>query len=215
MFVVPTRIWEYVVTAFLIILAPGPTVLFVVARAISWGRAAAVASVLGNNLGAFLISLLIALGLGPILQSSEIAFLGVQVAGGLYLIYLGVQAIRHSEVHAGDMKNVTGSKPTFLKSVKDGFIVGILNPKVWVFFAAILPQFVDRSAGRITSQLIFMGTIFAFIAFFSDSSWGILAGTIRNWLATETKRLVAMRRFGGLVMVLLGLFTLWTAARSR
>lgn len=215
MFVVPTRIWEYVVTAFLIILAPGPTVLFVVARAISWGRAAAVASVLGNNLGAFLISLLIALGLGPILQSSEIAFLGVQVAGGLYLIYLGVQAIRHSEVHAGDMKNVSGAKPTFLKSVKDGFIVGILNPKVWVFFAAILPQFVDRSAGRITSQLIFMGTIFAFIAFFSDSSWGILAGTIRNWLATETKRLVAMRRFGGLVMVLLGLFTLWTAARSR
>ena len=212
---VPTRIWEYFVTAFLIILAPGPTVLFVVARAITWGRTAAVASVLGNNLGAFLISLLIALGLGPILQNSEIAYLGVQVAGGLYLIYLGIQAIRHSEVHAGDMTHVSGAKPNFFKSVKDGFIVGILNPKVWVFFAAILPQFVDRSAGRITSQLIFMGMIFAFIAFFSDSSWGILAGTIRNWLATETKRLVAMRRIGGLVMVLLGLFTLWTAARNR
>lgn len=214
MLVVPTRIWEYVVTAFLIILAPGPTVLFVIARAISWGRATAVASVLGNNLGAFLISLLIALGLGPILQSSDIAYLGVQVAGGLYLIYLGIQAIRHSEVHAGDMKNVVGSKPSFWNSAKDGFVVGILNPKVWVFFAAILPQFVDRSAGHITSQLIFMGSIFAFIAFFSDSTWGIIAGTIRNWLANETKRLVAMRIIGGVVMILLGIFTLWTAVRN-
>ena len=88
MLVIPTRIWEYVVTAFLIILAPGPTVLFVIARAISWGKAAAVASVLGNNVGAFIVSLLIAFGLGPILQSSTIAFVTVQIAGGLYLMYL-------------------------------------------------------------------------------------------------------------------------------
>ena len=215
MFVIPTRIWEYVVTAFLIILAPGPTVLFVIARAISWGKAAAVASVLGNNVGAFLISILIALGLGPILQSSDLAFLGVQVAGGLYLIYLGIQAIRHSEIHAGDMTNVSGSRPSFLQSVKDGFIVGILNPKVWVFFAAILPQFVDRKAGHVTGQLLLMGAIFAFIAFFSDSTWGVIAGTIRTWLATETKRLVTMRVIGGCVMILLGLFTLWTAIRHK
>ena len=212
---VPTRIWEYVLTAFLIILAPGPTVLFVIARAISWGRAAAVASVLGNNLGAFLISLLIALGLGPILQSSDLTYLGVQLAGGSYLIYLGVQAIRHSEVHAGDMTNIEGVRPSFFKSAKDGFVVGILNPKVWVFFAAILPQFVDRKAGHVTSQLILMGSIFAVIAFFSDSSWGIIAGTIRNWLSTERKRLVVMRIIGGAVMILLGIFTLWTAVRNR
>ena len=113
---IPTRIWEYVATAFLIILAPGPTVLFVIARAISWGRATAVASVLGNNIGAFLVSLLIAFGLGPILQSSTTAFLSVQISGGLYLIYLGISAIRHSEVHAGDMKNVSGEKPSFSRS---------------------------------------------------------------------------------------------------
>jgi threonine/homoserine/homoserine lactone efflux protein len=208
---VPTRIWEYVVTAFLIILAPGPTVLFVIARAISWGKASAVASVLGNNIGAFLISLLIAFGLGPILQSSKAAFISVQVVGGLYLMYLGIQAIRHSEIHAGDMTKVVGSKPTFYQSAKDGFIVGILNPKVWVFFAAILPQFVDRNKGHVTAQLILMGAIFSFIAFFSDSSWGVIAGIIRSWLATETKRLVRMRVFGGAVMILLGLFTLWTA----
>ena len=215
MFVVPTRIWEYAVTAFLIILAPGPTVLFVIARAISWGKAPAVASVLGNNIGAFLISLLIAFGLGPILQHSTLAFVSVQVAGGLYLIYLGIQAIRHSSIHAGDMKNVSGGRPSNWQSAKDGFIVGILNPKVWVFFAAILPQFVDRKAGHVTGQLILMGAIFTFIAFFSDSTWGIVAGIIRNWLATETKRLVRMRITGGVVMVLLGIFTLYTAARNH
>ena len=215
MLVVPTRIWEYVATAFLIILAPGPTVLFVIARAISWGKSSAVASVLGNNIGAFLISLLIAFGLGPILQHSTLAFLSVQVAGGLYLIYLGWQAIKHSEIHAGDMRNVSGDKPTLFRSARDGFIVGVLNPKVWVFFAAILPQFVDRPAGHITSQLVLMGAIFTAIAFFSDSSWGILAGIIRNWLATETKRLVRMRISGGVVMIILGLFTLWTAARHH
>ena len=215
MIVIPTRIWEYVVTAILIILAPGPTVLFVIARAISWGKASAVASVLGNNVGAFLISLLIAFGLGPILQHSTIAFLSVQIAGGLYLIYLGWQAIKHSEIHAGDMKNISGERPSLFKSARDGFFVGVLNPKVWVFFAAILPQFLDRKAGHITSQLILMGAIFTFIAFFSDSSWGILAGIIRNWLATETKRLVRMRMTGGLVMIILGIFTLWTAFRHH
>ena len=158
---------------------------------------------------------MIAFGLGPILQHSTIAFLSVQIAGGLYLIYLGWQAIKHSEIHAGDMKNVSGDRPSLFKSARDGFFVGVLNPKVWVFFAAILPQFVDRKAGNITSQLILMGAIFTFIAFFSDSSWGILAGIIRNWLATETKRLVRMRIIGGLVMILLGIFTLWTAFRHH
>ena len=84
-----------------------------------------------------------------------------------------------------------------------------------VFFAAILPQFVDREAGKVTSQLILMGAIFAVIALFSDGTWGILAGTIRNWLATELKRLVFMRMTGGIVMIILGLFTLLSAIRGQ
>ena len=84
-----------------------------------------------------------------------------------------------------------------------------------VFFAAILPQFVDREAGNITSQLILMGAIFALLALFFDSGWGILAGTIRNWLATELKRLVLMRMTGGGVMIILGSFTLLSAIRGE
>lgn len=213
--VVPSRIWEYFIAAVVIVLAPGPSVLFVIARAIAWGRATAVATVIGNVTGAFTLSVVVAVGLGPILQRSEIAFISVQVLGGLYLIYLGITAIKHSQIHASDMTNQGDIRPSKWRSMREGFWVGALNPKGMVFFAAILPQFVDREAGNITSQLILMGAIFALLALFFDSGWGILAGTIRNWLATELKRLVLMRMTGGVVMIILGLLTLLSAIRGE
>ena len=213
--IVPSRIWEYCIAAMVIILAPGPSVLFVLARAIAWGRATAVATVAGNVTGAFTLSVVVAIGLGPILQRSEIAFISVQVLGGLYLVYLGITAIKHSQIHASDMANQGDIRPSTWRSMREGFWVGALNPKGMVFFAAILPQFVDREAGNVTSQLILMGAIFAVLAFFSDGGWGILAGTIRNWLATELKRLVFMRMTGGVVMIILGLLTLLSAIRGE
>ena len=213
--VVPSRIWEYFIAAVVIVLAPGPSVLFVIARAIAWGRATAVATVLGNVTGAFTLSVVVAVGLGPILQRSEIAFISVQVLGGLYLVYLGITAIKHSQIHANDITNQGDIRPSKWRSMREGFWVGALNPKGMVFFAAILPQFVDREAGNITSQLILMGAIFALLALFFDSGWGVLAGTIRNWLATELKRLVLMRMTGGIVMIVLGLLTLLSAIRGQ
>ena len=215
LFVIPSRLWEYCIAAMIIILAPGPSVLFVIARAIAWGRATAVATVAGNVMGAFALSVVVAVGLGPILQRSDLAFISVQVLGGCYLIYLGISAIKHSQIHASDMASQGDIRPSKWKSMREGFWVGALNPKGIVFFAAILPQFVDRNAGNITSQLILMGAIFAVLAFFSDGSWGILAGTIRNWLATELRRLVRMRMAGGIVMITLGLFTLISAIRGQ
>jgi threonine/homoserine/homoserine lactone efflux protein len=205
---IPSRFPEYLVAAILIILAPGPSVLFAIARAISWGRAAAIATVAGNALGMFTLSVLVAFGLGPILQRSEIAFISVQVLGGLYLIYLGIEAIRHSRVQAAEMINQGEVRPTALRSVRDGFWVGALNPKGLVFFAAILPQFLDRDGSNLTSQLLFMGATFAILALIGDGTWGVLAGTVRNWMANTPSRLIAMRRAGGVVMILLGVFTL-------
>ena len=212
--IVPTRVWEYVIAAVVIILAPGPSVLFVIARAVAWGRATAVATVLGNVLGSFSLSIIVALGVGPILQRSVLAFNAVQILGGAYIVYLGIQAIRHSQVHAEDMTNQGDEKPTVRKSIREGYFVGILNPKALVFFAAILPQFIDRERGSVTAQLLLLGAIFTVIAFVSDGSWGLLAGTIRNWLATDVKRLVRMRVTGGVVMICLGLFTLASAIHN-
>ena len=208
---IPSRYPEYLATTIIIILAPGPSVLFTIARAISWGRAAAVATVAGNVTGAFVVSLIVAFGLGPILQRSALAFTSVQILGGLYLIYLGIDAIRHSQIHASEMVNQGDARPSMLRSMRDGFWVGALNPKVLVFFAAILPQFVDRDGRSITAQLILMGATFTIIAFIGDSTWGLIAGTIRQQIARSPSRLVTMRRIGGLVMIGLGLFTLATA----
>jgi len=207
----PARIPEYLVAAIVIILAPGPSVLFAIARAISWGRATAIATVAGNALGMFTLSVLVAFGLGPILQRSEIAFLAVQILGGLYLIYLGIEAIRHSRIEAADMVNQGEVRPSQFRSMRDGFWVGALNPKGLVFFAAILPQFLDRDGSNLTFQLLLMGATFAILAFIGDGTWGLLAGTVRNSMANSPTRLVLMRRIGGVVMILLGVFTLTSA----
>ena len=208
---IPSRLWEYLIATVLIILAPGPSVLFTIARAIAWGRVAALATVIGNAFGMFLVSVLVAFGLGPLLQSSKLFYNGVQWAGGAYLIYLGYAAIAASRVDAQVMQNTEGSKPTFFTSLKNGFWVGVLNPKSIVFFAAILPQFVDQEKNNVTAQLLLLGAIFAAIALISDGSYGLLAGTVRSWLAGDVKRLIFMRRFGGVVMIGLGIFTIFSA----
>jgi threonine/homoserine/homoserine lactone efflux protein len=211
-FPLPARYPEYLVAAILIILAPGPSVLFAIARAIAWGRATAIATVAGNALGMFSLSILIAFGLGPILEQSELAFISVQILGGLYLIYLGIDALRHSKVHAEDMVNQGNTRPSAIKSIKDGFWVGALNPKGLVFFAAILPQFLDKDSANLTAQLLLMGATFALLAFLGDGTWGILAGTVRIWMANSPVRLIRLRQLGGVVIVLLGIFTLISAA---
>jgi threonine/homoserine/homoserine lactone efflux protein len=197
-----------------IILAPGPSVLFVIARAIAWGRATAVFTVAGNVTGAFSLSVFVALGLGPVLERSEIAYVAVQWAGGLYLIYLGIEAIWKRSLQAADMANQGDTAPSIRRSLRDGFWVGALNPKGVVFFAAVLPQFIDRDRGGVTAQLIFLGAVFAILAFFSDGSWGVLAGTARKWLATDSKRLEKLRATGGAIMILLGIQVLVSAIVS-
>mgnify|MGYP000078305056 FL=1 len=208
---IPSRLWEYLIATVLIILAPGPSVLFTIARAIAWGRLAAIATVIGNAFGMFLVSVLVAFGLGPLLQSSKLFYNGIQWAGGAYLIYLGYAAIAASKIDAQGMQKTEGSKPSFFTSLKNGFWVGVLNPKSIVFFAAILPQFVDQEKNNVTAQLLLLGAIFATIALISDGSYGLLAGTVRSWLAGDVKRLIFMRRFGGVVMIGLGVFTILSA----
>jgi len=210
--IIPSRLIEYIIAAMIIILAPGPSVLFIIARAIAWGRKVAVVTVAGNVSGAFVLSSLVAFGLGPILQRSELAFIAVQWIGGLYLVYLGIDAIRKRKVHAADMTNQGPVEPTIIQSIRDGFMVGVLNPKGLVFYAAVLPQFIDRERGGVTGQLLFLGALFSVLAFFSDGSWGLLAGTARAWLAGDAGRLEKLRATGGCVMIILGASVIFSTA---
>ncbi len=190
-------------TAFAIIVIPGPSVMFTVARGISLGKRAAVLSVLGNNLGAYVSVILVSFGIGPIIQRSQIAFILVSVLGGSYLIYLGYQTIKDRNKKTTEILNKT-DYATSLQIVRQGFTVGVLNPKTLVFFAAVLPQFVDRTAGNVSLQLLFLGLIFWIIAFISDSIWGLSAGAARDWLATKPERISNLTATGGIVIMILG-----------
>jgi threonine/homoserine/homoserine lactone efflux protein len=152
-----------------------------------------------------------------LISHSIAVYVSIQLAGGAYLVYLGYEAIKNSRIKAQDIAsekdNAGVTAPSIKRSMWDGFWVGALNPKGAVFFAAILPSFVDRNRGNVTSQLITMGAIFAIIAFFSDGSWGLLAGTLRNWLSSEIKRLQRLRVVGGSVMICLGIFTIISGLR--
>ncbi len=203
-----SNLLEFVLASAAIILVPGPSVMFTIARAVAWGRGTAMLTVLGNALGMVVLSTLIAIGLGPALQRSHLLLETVQTAGGVYLIYLGYQALKHRQEHADDMVALNEAKPSNWNTVRQGFMVGVLNPKALVFFAAIFPQFVDPTVGNVTVQLMIFGLIFALLAVLLDGSWALIVGTSRDWFVNSRERLVFLRTVGGVVMCSLGVLVL-------
>jgi threonine/homoserine/homoserine lactone efflux protein len=198
-----SHLLEFTATALVIIAIPGPSVLFVVSRAITLGRGVGVATVAGNTAGAFTQATLVAFGIGPLVQRSITAFTVVKLAGCCYLVFLGVQAIRHRHALAEALGKAVERK-TVARILVDGFVVGVTNPKGIVFFTAILPQFVDRQSGHVTVQLIMLGAIFAGVALLSDSTWALAAGTVRAWLSRSPRRLALLGGTGGLAMIAIG-----------
>jgi threonine/homoserine/homoserine lactone efflux protein len=202
--VIPTtHLLAFTVTALVLIAIPGPSVLFTVSRAITLGRGAGVATVAGNTVGAFTQVVAVAFGIGPLVERSVALFTVLKLAGAAYLVFLGVQAIRHRQSLA-EALGATIEQKTTTRIVIDGFTVGVTNPKVIVFFAAMLPQFVDRQAGNVPVQIIALGAIFAGIALISDSTWALAAGTVRNWLGRSQRRLELIGGVGGLAMIGIG-----------
>jgi threonine/homoserine/homoserine lactone efflux protein len=193
----------FVLIAFVLIVAPGPSVLFVVTRSLTLGRGAGVGTAIGNAAGVYVQAIAVAFGLGALVRESILAFTVIKLCGAAYLVFLGVQAVRHR--HSLVAALALPVAPKLLRRVLvDGFLVGVFNPKVIVFFMAVLPQFVDRASGSATSQLLVLGAIFCAIAVVCDSVWALLAGTARAWLVSSPRRLAAIGGSGGLVMIGLG-----------
>ena len=195
---------QFVLASVAIILVPGPSVMFVIARAVAWGWMTAVITAFGNALGMLLLSVFIAVGLGPLLQRYALLLIVVQVLGGMYLIHLGIDAWRHRQEHADDMVKIEEVKPSSYQILRQGFTVGALNPKALVFFSAVFPQFVDPDVGSITIQLLIFGAIFTALALLLDGTWGVLVGSSRDWFVTSRNRLVFLRTVGAVVMMALG-----------
>ena len=198
-----THLLAFTITALVLIAIPGPSVLFTVSRAIALGRVAGIATVAGNTVGAFTQVIAVAFGLGALVERSVALFTVLKLGGACYLVYLGVQAIRHRHSLAAALGAEIERKTT-VRIVIDGFTVGVTNPKVIVFFAAKQPQFVDRQAGHVPKQIILLGAIFAATALISDSAWALVAGTTRAWLASSPRRLALLGGTGGLAMIAIG-----------
>ncbi|SDI79477.1 Threonine/homoserine/homoserine lactone efflux protein [Frankineae bacterium MT45] len=201
---VPTgHLLAFTITAFALIAVPGPSVLFVISRALVIGRRGALVTVLGNALGVYVQVIAVAFGVGAIVERSIAVFTLLKLAGAGYLVFLGVQAIRHRRA----LSTVFDTEPaprSQLRILREGFTVGLANPKSVVFFAAVLPQFVDRSRGQVPVQLLILGAIFFAVALVSDSIWAVVAGSARTWFASSPRRLATLGGTGGVLMIGIG-----------
>ena len=194
---------SFSVAAFILIVVPGPSVLFVVSRGVALGRRAAVVTALGNAVGIYLQVVAVALGVGAVIERSVALLSAIRLLGAAYLVYLGVQALRHRRTLASVL-DAGAAAPERRGLALEGFVVGVSNPKWIVFFTAILPQFIDPSGAPVALQMLALGAIAVAIAVVSDSVWGMVAGTARSWLARSPRRLEALGGAGGLTMIGLG-----------
>jgi threonine/homoserine/homoserine lactone efflux protein len=198
-------ILAFAAMALLVIVIPGPSVLFVIGRALAHGRRTALATVLGNLIGSYLLVTAVAWGLGTLVETSAAVFTGVKLAGAAYLVYLGVQAFRHrKEMRAAAMEAPAGKRRGDLRTVLDGIFVGFTNPKGLIFFAAVLPQFVNHEAGRIPLQMMVLGLVPVAIGMVTDTLWGLGASAARSWFARSDRRLSMVGGAGGFAMIGLG-----------
>ncbi|NUT94372.1 MAG: LysE family translocator [Saccharothrix sp.] len=197
------RLVAFAAMSFLLIIIPGPSVLFVVGRALAQGKRAAITTVLGNTLGAYALVVAVALGVGAVVERSVVVFTVLKLVGAAYLVYLGVKAFRGRKAMVASF-DARGSARGVFRTLWEGFAVGVANPKTIVFFAAVLPQFVDRAQGHVVGQMLLLGLVFNVIAVVSDSVWGLAAATAREWFARSPKRLAVVGGTGGLAMIGLG-----------
>jgi threonine/homoserine/homoserine lactone efflux protein len=208
-----SQLLAFALLSFVLIILPGPNVLFVISRSLVLGRAAGVGTALGGQLGIYAQVAAVALGIGALVQRSVAVFTVVKLAGAAYVVYLGVQAIRHRKELWAALGAAVEAK-SVRRIVSDGFLVGVSNPKSIVFFMAVLPQFVDRSAGHVPFQILLLGTLFIVIAVLCDCTWALAAGTARAWFARSPRRLEMIGGTGGVAMIGLGAALALTAREN-
>jgi threonine/homoserine/homoserine lactone efflux protein len=198
------RLVGFALASLVLIVIPGPGVMFVVGRALAHGRRTALVTACGHAMGSFGVAACVAVGLGALLQRSAQAFVIVKGAGALYLVWLGIYAIRHRGSLAGTFTSASGPQDGW-RALRDGAVVGLTNPKGYVLFGAILPQFVDRAAGHVPAQMLVLALVSVTIGAISDCSWGFAASAVRTWFARSPRRFELVGGTGGLAMIGVGI----------
>ena len=201
------QLGAFVLASLVVLIIPGPAVLYVVARSLSQGRSAGLASVLGLSAGGLVHVLAATLGLSAILVTSATAFTLVKLAGALYLIYLGLRALLGSDPVGVDQPLQVRS---FWQLFRDGVAVNALNPKIAVFFLAFLPQFVSPEAGSAPLQIMALGLLYLALGLVTDWAYAVGASWVRDGARSAVIEGPWPRRISGGLYIGLGV----TAALS-
>lgn len=206
-----TKLTLFFITAFVILVTPGPAVLYIVARSVDQGRLAGVVSTLGVGLGTMFHVAAAALGVSALLATSAAAFSVLKYLGAAYLVYLGVRKLMERDP---DPRSPARAPERLRRIFWQGVVVNVLNPKTALFFLAFLPQFIDVSLGYVSLQMVVLGMVFVVMGILSDGVWALLAGTAGSWLKDHMGFLRAQRYFSGSVFIALGV-TLAVSGQGR
>ncbi len=199
----PTTLGLFAVAALILVVSPGPAVVYIVGEGIGGGRRAGIVAAFGIFSGGLIHVTAAALGLSALLAASSGAFTFLKLAGAAYLIYLGARTVLANDGDgAGDAHtNPRGDWQRFRR----GFVVNVLNPKAAIFFVAFLPQFIDAGGANPQIQAAILGLVFVFIALVSDMAYGFLSGSAGRALASSPRFRGAQRWISGTVLVGLGI----------
>jgi threonine/homoserine/homoserine lactone efflux protein len=212
MLIAPSSLVIFMTGAMLLLLVPGPAVLYITSRSISLGRAAGLASAMGIAVGTMFHAAAATLGLSALLVSSATAFQLVKFAGSAYLIYLGIRTLRSGDAA---MPDASAERCSLRRIFGQGVLVNLLNPKTALFFLAFLPQFVDPARGHATLQIFELGVLFALMGWVSDSIWATIAGTFGTRLRGNVRLRGAQRKVSGGVLIALGLASALSGAKAK
>lgn len=208
---IPTLL-TFALAATLLIIVPGPNVIFIITRGIDQGRRAAFASAFGVEAGMLLHIGAAVLGLSALVASSEIVFNIVKYAGAAYLIWMGITSLR---ARLTNLETPAFSRrASYGRLFTQGLVVNVLNPKVGLFFIAFLPQFIDPGRGSSAIQILVLGAVFATIAVVSDLVYAFASGSIGSWLSSRERIARQRDRFAGVVYILLGVFAALSGSSS-
>jgi len=199
-----TSLFAFVVAALVVLLIPGPGVLYVLTRSLSQGQRAGLVSACGLSAGAFVHVIAATVGLSALLAASAAAFGVIKLLGAAYLIYLGIRAVLSRQADAA----IELPAPRSLRRLfADGVVVSVLNPKVAVFFLAFLPHFTDPVRGSVSTQMFWLGLLYCALALCTDGAYAVLASRLRHWMRGPMARGSLPRYASGAVYIGLGVST--------
>jgi threonine/homoserine/homoserine lactone efflux protein len=208
----PSILALYAVTAVLVLLVPGPAVLYIVSQSVRQGRRAGFASVLGIHTGTLVQVAFATLGGSYLLLTSALTFTVVKYLGAAYLVYLGVRKLLGKDGDTGAI--ATGAPPrSAARLFSEGVLINVLNPKLALFFFAFLPQFVNPSRGAVPLQVATFGVVFVLLGLCTDGTYAMVAGSVGPWLRGHGRILRGERYVVGATFIGLGVTAALTGHR--